>query len=148
MSPSSGRKRPQWNQYAMLLAWAAATRSQDPFVQVGACILRHDHSVLSLGYNGAPPGVEIDWTDRDKRRPLVIHAEMNALRYIKPGEGEIMAVTLLPCHDCLKSIASYGITDVYFQDDPIDTDEASELLVFRAAMQFSVNLWRLTPWEP
>ena len=88
-----------WENYAIDLALVASRRSEDPYLKVGACILREDYSVASLGYNGAPPKIEIDWTDRDERRKRVIHAETNALRYIKPNEGYLLACTHLPCND-------------------------------------------------
>ena len=47
----------------MELAIAASLRSEDPYVQVGSCILREDMSVASVGYNGAPSGIEIDWVE-------------------------------------------------------------------------------------
>ena len=109
-------KRLSWEEYALELAWVASQRSEDPYLKVGACVLRHDNSVASLGYNGAPMGVEIDWSNRDERRKRVVHAEINALRYVKPHEAKLIAVTHLPCNDCLKSIASYGISTVVFRE--------------------------------
>ena len=53
--------RLDWECYALSLARVASLRSEDPFVKVGACVLRYDNSVASLGYNGAPPKVNIDW---------------------------------------------------------------------------------------
>lgn len=57
-----------------------------------------------------------DWSDRDKRRKYVIHAEKNSLRYVKPGECYLAAVTLLPCNDCLKDLASYNIQKIIYRD--------------------------------
>jgi dCMP deaminase len=105
-----------WDDYAMALAQVAATKSKDPWQKVGSVILRLDNSIASIGYNGFPQGVTEDWEDRDKRRLLVIHAEQNALRYTKPGEGKTLYSTLLPCNDCLKSIAAYNIKKVIFKD--------------------------------
>ena len=105
-----------WENYAIDLALVASRRSEDPYLKVGACILREDYSVASLGYNGAPPKIEIDWTDRDERRKRVIHAETNALRYIKPNEGYLLACTHLPCNDCLKNIAYSGIKYVFYKE--------------------------------
>ena len=127
--------RPTWPEFAMNLAEVAASRSEDPWVKVGACVLRNDCSVAGVGYNGAPTGTEIDWSDRDKRRQYVIHAEANALRYLRPGEGSILAVTLAPCPNCLTLIASYRIRTVYYRDTsetyPIGMSEnvASELSI-------------------
>ena len=116
--------RKSWEEYALSLASAASERSEDPYLKVGACVLRHDNSVAALGYNGAPPNVEIDWTNRDERRKRVVHAEINALRYVRPYECYLLACTHLPCNDCLRSIASYGITDVVF-GELYDKDHSS-----------------------
>ncbi len=107
--------RPTWEAYAMDLAWVASSRSQDPYVKVGAVVLRRDRSVASTGYNGPPPGVEIDWSDRASRRMLIIHAETNALRYTMPNQvrGGLLAVTHHPCMSCLPAIAAFGLDVVY-----------------------------------
>lgn len=116
-----------WDEYAMRLAEVAATKSKDPWQKVGAVILRADSSIASIGYNGFPQGVTEDWENREKRRLLVIHAEQNALRYTKPGEGKTLYSTLLPCNDCLKSIAAYGIKRVLYKE--IYHQDPSSLLI-------------------
>jgi dCMP deaminase len=103
--------------YALELAHTASARSEDPFFAVGACLVRHDKTVAALGYNGAPPGVDIDWADRDARRVWVVHAEANALRYVRPGEIAFAAVTALPCAVCMVQIVAYGIKRVVYRDD-------------------------------
>jgi dCMP deaminase len=115
-------ERLSWDEYALKLASVASERSKDPWKKVGCCLLRHDNSVASLGYNGEPKGVSIDWSNRDERRKRVIHSEVNACRYIKPGECYLAATTMLPCSNCLKTLASYGIkriiySEVYDKDD-------------------------------
>ena len=105
-----------WDEYAIGIAEAVSNKSKDPWNKVGAVILREDHSIASVGYNGFPQGVEEDWSNRDERRKYVIHAEQNALRYIKPGEGEAIYSTLMPCSDCIKSIAAYKIKKVIYRD--------------------------------
>jgi dCMP deaminase len=135
--------RPNWDEYAIILAEAARTRSEDPYVQVGACILRHDKSVASVGYNGAPSGVAVDFSNRDERRPRMIHAEANALRYIRPGEGYLLATTLLPCLECLKLAASYGIHDVLYKENIENSDIYDTLLIGKIAKEFKVSLRQL-----
>lgn len=122
--------RPSWEEYALKLAFVAAERSADPWKKVGCCLLRHDHSVASLGYNGEVAGQTIDWSNREERRKRVIHSEINALRYIKPGECYLAATTISACPDCIKSLASYGIkvliySEVYKQD-PFGLELAKE----------------------
>ena len=127
--------RLNWQEYGIELAKTAASRSEDPFVQVGCCIFRPDNSVASLGYNGAPPGINIDWSDRDERRKRVIHAETTALKHIKPNEADRMFVTLMPCGDCIKNAASYGIKQVFYIK-VYNLDETARNL----ALEFGIDL--------
>ena len=127
-----------WNKYALELATVAAKKSKDPWRQVGACLLRHDNTVAGIGFNGYPAGMREDWQDRDNRRLFVVHAEQNALRYVKPDECAMIAVTLLPCNDCLKAIASHGIKRVVYRDI-YDRDITSISL----AQDFGIELVRL-----
>lgn len=112
------------DEYCMALAYTARSRSEDQHFKVGACVIREDRTIAGLGYNGAPPKVEVDWTDRDGRRGMVVHAEVNALRYIRPGEATTLYSTAMPCDWCLRMIASYGITRVVYREaiDPTTYD--------------------------
>jgi dCMP deaminase len=120
-----------WDEYAMSIAEVVAKKSKDPWHKVGAVILREDHSVASVGYNGFPQGQEEDWSSREERSKYVIHAEQNALRYTSPGEGKILVSTLLPCRDCLKTIAAYKIKKVIYKEiyksDPIALEIAEKM---------------------
>jgi dCMP deaminase len=127
--------RISWEEYALKLAETASIRSEDPYLKVGACVLRHDNSVAGLGYNGSPPGYEIDWSDRDSRRPFVSHAERSALRYCKPGEAKLIAITLSPCQHCIMDIAMFGIKKVVFRNF-YERDEKS----FEIAHKFDIEM--------
>lgn len=131
--------RLDWEEYALELARVAALRSEDPFIKVGACVLRKDNSVVGLGYNGAPPSININWESREERRRRVIHAEVNALRYAKPGECNLLACNLLPCNDCLKMISSYGIKKVVFSK-VYELDKSS----LNLAKEFGIELIQIT----
>jgi len=112
---SNGRKRKTWEETAILLAFDIAKyRSEDPYVQVGAVAIKNDNSFI-LGYNGAPKGINIDWSNRDERRSKVLHAEENVLNFLLFGECKIFAVTALPCPVCMKSIANKGIKKIYYE---------------------------------
>lgn len=129
------RNRKSWEETALVLAETIAhCRSQDPYVQVGACAVMQDNSV-SLGYNGPPPKIEIDWSDRETRLARVIHAEVNALRSVGPGECKFLAVTLLPCRSCMTFIASKGIKRIVFRD-VYERDK----LAFALAKEFGIEL--------
>ena len=116
-----------WDEYAIGIAEAVAKKSKDPWKKVGCVLLRHDNSVASVGYNGFPPHAEEDWSDRDERRKFVIHAEQNALRYVRPNECRLLACTLLPCGNCLRMISAYGITEVVYREHYAYDDTAIEI---------------------
>lgn len=128
-----------WEEYALEIARVAAQKSKDPWKKVGACILRHDKSIAGVGFNGFPAGMTEDWSDRDRRRKFVIHAEKNALRYIRPGECFLAACTLLPCNDCLKDLASYGIKRIVYDEIYINDPSTIEL-----SNQFGIELIRIS----
>ena len=119
------------------LAKTAALRSEDPYKKVGAVAIRPDSSIAAVSYNGAPPKIEIDWSDRDARRPYIIHAEMNVLRFIKPHECDKVAITLSPCVDCLKNMTAYGIKDIYFIER---YENADHVLVDKIASMYKITL--------
>jgi deoxycytidylate deaminase len=133
------RERKSWEETALILAETiAACRSQDPYEQVGACAVLQDNSV-SLGYNGAPPGIEIDWSDRERRSPRVIHAEVNALRSVAPGQCKFLAVTLLPCRNCMTFIASKGVKKIIYRG-VYERDQ----LAFELAREFQIELVQMS----
>lgn len=134
---SKGRKRLSWEETALRLAFDIANyRSEDPFVQVGAVIIKNDNSIL-LGYNGPPSGIDIDWSNRDERRKRVCHGEENVLTWVKPNEVKIIAVTALPCERCIKTIAQKQIKKVIYGGllEGYDND-----LVFQLAKEFNIEL--------
>ena len=132
-----------WNRknrmvWALELAQVASTMSEDPYKKVGAVAMRPDNSIAAVSYNGAPPNVEIDWSDRDKRRIYVIHAETNLLRFIKPHECDRVAITLSPCVDCLKNMAAYGIKTIIYEEK---YDKCDYNLVEKIAELYKINLY-------
>ena len=137
--------RPTWPKYALNLARAAATRSEDPYLKVGACVLRADNSVAGIGYNGAPAGININWTDRDQRRAHVLHAELNALRYCTTADTRdgLLAVTHMPCRECLKTIAAYRIQEIVYADE-LDTTTYDPQEIMRIADTFNITITKET----
>lgn len=132
-----GRHRLSWEETALKLAFNIADyRSQDPFVIVGCAILKKDKSFI-LAYNGSPVGIDIDWSNRDERRKRVLHAESNGCNFIKPGESEFIAVTALPCPECMKIIKQKQIPKIIYRDELVGYDnEFSKQL----AREFNIDL--------
>ena len=129
----TGEERIDWYEYSMLLAFAAAKRSEDPYKKVGACALNKDKMVVGLGYNGLASGTDPHpgfWDDRDARRKFMIHAETNCLSLCKKGEVELLAVTLLPCSYCATMIASYGVKEVLYHEEYENDKAAKDIFSF------------------
>ena len=96
-------------------------------LRVGAIVVKDDR-IISIGYNGTPPGwnnnCEHEIQDKGmvvlKTKPEVIHAEMNAIgklaRSGESGEGATMFITHAPCVECAKLIATSGIKQVYYRN--------------------------------
>lgn len=132
---STERIRPNWDQYGMILAYAAASRSPDPYKTVGAVAFRKDHSTVATGYNGAQKGEEVDWSDRDARRPFVVHAERNCLEHACLEEVHSLYVTLSPCSECLELMAFYGVKEVIY-DEVYERDTEA----FAKAKEYDITL--------
>jgi dCMP deaminase len=134
------RERLSWEDTAINLAFQIADyRSEDPYVQVGAVAVKKDKSII-LGYNGAPSGIEIDWSNRDERRKRVLHAEANVLNFVKPNEVDFLAVTHIPCIECLKIIAQKNIKKVFYRME-LQNYPAKDSLAL--AKEFNINLIKI-----
>jgi dCMP deaminase len=109
--------KPHWHSRFLSLAAHIAQWSRDPEKKVGAVIVRPDKTIASLGFNGFPRGVNDDDTryqDKDLKRELVMHAEMNAILHARePLQGYTLYVwPLLPCARCAAAIIQAGIAHI------------------------------------
>jgi dCMP deaminase len=125
-------QRPTWDEYFLMLAKLAATRSTCLAFPVGAVIVK-DRQVLATGYNGSPSGSVhctaqgfcypgLSSCDASSTMPSrAVHAEANAIaQAAKHGistNGASIYVTLEPCVSCLKIIISAGIKEVFYETD-------------------------------
>ena len=124
------QQRPTWDEYFLMLAKLAATRSTCLAFPVGAIIVR-GKQVVATGYNGPPSGSahctaqgycypDLSSCDASKTLPSrAVHAEANAIaQAAKHGvetDGAKIYVTLEPCLSCLKLIISAGIKEVRYE---------------------------------
>jgi len=114
---SNGRIRKNWEVTALELAFKIADcRSEDPYKQVGSCAIYKQGFRVCLGYNGAPSGIELDWSDREEVLKRVLHSETNVLNWVQPGEIELLAITHIPCSECIKVIAQKQIKRVVYSN--------------------------------
>jgi dCMP deaminase len=89
--------------------------------------------VIGVAYNGLGSNINVDtlfWQDRDKRRPYMIHSEVNLLSLFRRGECRLLACTLLPCSSCAAMIAAYGIGDVVYRDTYTRDEQALDIFKF------------------
>ena len=110
----------KWSKRFMELANHVAQWSKDPSTKVGSVIVRPDNSVVSMGYNGFPRGVEdYNLNDREYKYARTIHAELNAVLSARTSvEGCHAYVSLCPCSNCAASLVQAGITKVFFNPIP------------------------------
>lgn len=125
--------RSTWQSYFMLKAKDTAVRSSCLSRPTGAIIVRQ-HRIVAAGYNGALPGLQDCMSDgccyrracglKEGKEDKYIqcrssHAEMNAISFAAkcgvPIDGCDMYVTLYPCSNCSKLIATSGIKKVFYE---------------------------------
>lgn len=124
-------KRPSWDDYFMMLAKLAASRSTCVSRPTGAVIVK-DKQILATGYNGSLPGQphcidegqcfrrSLEWPEEMKYDMCrSAHAEANAIALAaKKGvslEGASIYCSLEPCITCSKLIVTAGISRVFYE---------------------------------
>jgi dCMP deaminase len=126
----SQNDRPTWDEYFLMMAKLASTRSTCLAFPVGAVIVK-DRQLLATGYNGSPSGSshctsqgfcypDLSSCNVSSSLPSrSVHAESNAIaQAAKHGistQSSSIYVTLEPCLSCLKLIISAGIKTVFYE---------------------------------
>lgn len=111
----------------MLQAMMASFKSKDPNTKVGCVFVDDNNHQLSMGYNGQIAGIDeskIPWGN-SKSVPLdqqkyayVVHSEANAILHAKADlTGSRCYVTLFPCHECAKMMATMKVKEVVYLSD-------------------------------
>lgn len=116
-----------WDEYFMLQAMMASFKSKDPNTKVGCVFVDHNNHQLSMGYNGQIAGIDeskIPWGNvrsvplDQQKYAYVVHSEANAILHAKADlEGSRCYVTLFPCHECAKMMATVKVKEVVFLSD-------------------------------
>lgn len=126
--------RPTWDEWALALAGAVATRADCTRRQVGAVILDSEHRVVSTGYNGYPSGrpgcatagacprgrksvaevaPDAPYVGGDAGQCDALHAEENAVLWARRDlRGCTLYCTHQPCPNCARFLAGTGIARV------------------------------------
>jgi dCMP deaminase len=123
-----------WDEYFMLQAMMASFKSKDPNTKVGCVFVDDNNHQLSMGYNGQIAGIDesqIPWGNiksvplDQQKYAYVVHSEANAILHAKASlTGSRCYVTLFPCHECAKMMATMKIKEVvYLSDKYLNTIE-------------------------
>ena len=126
-----------WDEYFMLQAMIAAFKSKDPATKVGSVFVDKNNHQITMGYNGFVAGIDeakVPW-GKDKSLPLefqkygyVVHSEANAILHSSRSlEGSRAYVTLFPCNECAKLIASSKVTEVIYLSDKHQETESNRI---------------------
>jgi dCMP deaminase len=130
----SVKSKLNWDEYFMLQAMLASYKSKDPNTKVGCVIVDENNHQITMGYNGTIAGIDetlIPWGN-NREVPLehqkygyVIHGEANAISHAKGSLADARVyVTLFPCNECAKLLASHRVKEIIFLSDKYaDTPE-------------------------
>lgn len=126
-----------WDEYFMLQAMMASFKSKDPATKVGCVFVDENNHQITFGYNGFVAGIDessLPW-GKDKIAPLeyqkygyVVHAEANAILHSTRGLSNSRCyVTLFPCHECAKLLASSKVKEVIYLSDKHEGTESNRI---------------------
>ena len=111
----------KWDVRFVELAMHIAKWSKDPSTKVGCVVVGEDREIRSTGFNGFPRGIKDDeerLLDREKKYPLICHAEENAIMHAaRIGvslKGSTAYVTWPPCSRCARSLIQSGIKEIIY----------------------------------
>ena len=109
----------EWDFRFLEMAKLAASWSKDK-TKIGCVLTRDDNTVVSLGFNELPPGIDDEkyLVDRDFKNRIVIHAEDNALLRAPIGESTegwtAYVYGLHPCGNCASKLIAKGIKRIVY----------------------------------
>lgn len=145
-----------WDEYFILQAMMASFKSKDPSTKVGCVFVDENNHQISMGYNGFVAGIDesqLPW-GKDKSQSLehqkygyVVHSEANAIIHAPRSlENSRCYVTLFPCNECAKLLASKKVKEIiYISDKHIGTE--SNTVAKRIFDLAKITYRQLTPSE-
>jgi dCMP deaminase len=117
--------------------------SKDPSTKLGALIVRHNNTIVSMGYNGFARGIkdtEERLNDRSLKYPLTVHGEMNAIISAKENLSgcTLYVAPLPPCSSCTAAIINSGITRVVaaYDKESLNTERSKAMGFDLSQVQF------------
>ncbi len=113
----------KWDRRFLELAKLVSTWSKDPSTQTGAVIVRPDRTILAVGYNGFPKGMNDypqHYANREVKYSRIVHCEMNAILNAKQSvEGcTLYTYPFSSCDRCAAHVIQAGIKTCVFPKLP------------------------------
>lgn len=110
----------KWDARFLEMAAFVSKWSKDPSTKAGAIIVRADRTVLSLGFNGFPRGMDDNpqrYENREEKYSRIIHCEINALIHARQAVPEGCTLYTWPfasCDRCIVQMLQAGIRRFVF----------------------------------
>lgn len=103
----------KWDYRFVALAKFVAQWSKDPSTQTGA-VITHGRRVVSIGFNGLPPGIEDTHErlhNRELKYKIIMHCERNAMLFARePLQGATLYTwPFMSCSTCASMVITAGI---------------------------------------
>src|SRR5512146_2902889 len=130
-----------WDERFMALAQHVAGWSKDHSRKVGCVIVSEgSHTVLSLGYNGFPRGINDAVPERHERPAKYLWTE-HAARNGVALSGQTIYLPWYPCVDCARAIIQAGLDRVVvIEPDWEDPKFGTDFKLVRAMFD-EVDIW-------
>lgn len=131
--------RLKFEEFGILLALTASSRSPDIFTKVGGVAFDKNKRILAVCYNGFAPGQELSpefLNNREEKNKFVFHSEQNLLSQTKIGEVDTIFITHSPCENCARLIAANQVKNVIFLQEYHRESKFKEVFEF-----YDIN-WR------
>ena len=126
------KRRPNWDEWGLLLAHSISTRADCSRRQVGAIVLDRDHRIAGGGYNGSFSGgpsclagdcprasstvMPGSSYDTGPGSCIAVHAEINAVFDVPKERRDTLYCTDEPCPGCWKQLRNSGLRRVVWPD--------------------------------
>jgi len=140
----------KWDARFLEMAELVSSWSKDPSTKVGCIIVNSERTVLSVGFNGLPRGVE-DTSERLNNREtkyrMVQHAEANAIQNSQGNlRGATAYVTHKPCSNCCGALIQAGIAKIVtkpplgeFAERFKESYEATDAMIKEVGIEYQEN---------
>lgn len=131
----------KWDQRFVDLAKHVSIWSKDPSTQTGA-VITHGKRVVSVGFNGLPPGVEDTHErlhNRELKYKIIMHCERNAMLYARESlhGATLYTYPFMSCATCASMVITAGIKRHVAPKIPDDKLER-----WKADMELSMELFK------